>query len=129
MWKGELRSHFANFAPVNPTAMQEPLVRRIILPPPPTPDQQQSLAQATRDSLHTGITIHSSGTPERWHPSFVDDTGVAHIRPHFLTAAAASVHAAYVMFGHPDPDEDPNRPPCINPTTSIYRATHGELRF
>jgi hypothetical protein len=61
-----------------------------------------------------GIRHLATGVPERRLPTFVDDTAVAHIREHFLAAAAASVHSAYVIFGHPS--EDPLRPPCINPS-------------
>lgn len=113
MWKGELRSHYANFMEVPAEAFQEPLITRLRLPPPPSADEISRFQHAVPDSKNPGIRFSARGVPERRHPSFVDDTGVAHVRSHFLTAVAASVHAAYVMFGHPL--DDPMRPPCINP--------------
>jgi hypothetical protein len=113
MWKGEMRSHLANFVLLPESAYQESLVTRIVLPPQPTADDIALFSQALPDALNPGIAFRPDGSPERRHPSFVDDTGVAHIRRHFLTAAAASVFSAYVVFGRPE--EDPARPPCINP--------------
>jgi hypothetical protein len=113
MWKGELRSHFANVATIPKSTFAESLISRIALPPPPTSEEAATFGQAHADTLNPGIVIKADGTPERRQPSFVDDTGVAHVRSQFITAAAASVYAAYTMFGHPS--EDPTRPPCINP--------------
>jgi hypothetical protein len=126
MWQGEMRSHFANRGDIPPTAFTEPLIQRITLPPPPTSSEVAAFSQASPDTLNPGIAITTNGTPERRQPSFVDDTGVAHIRSHFITAAAASVHAAYTMFGHPT--EDPNRPPCINPSKWHDKVYH-HLQF
>jgi hypothetical protein len=72
--------------------------------------------------INPGIRALPNGQPERRLPAFVDDTGIAHIRAHLLDAAAASVQAAYVVFGHPD--EDPNRPPCINPSKWVDSVSH-----
>jgi hypothetical protein len=114
MRPGELRAHFGNFVRLTQAAINTPLIERLRLPPPPTPEEVATFVQATPDSINTGVAIRADGNPERRLSSFVDDTGTAHARDHFLAAAAASVHSAYVMFGHPD--DDPNRPPCINPT-------------
>ncbi|MGL4349225.1 MAG: hypothetical protein ACRCT2_01365, partial [Plesiomonas shigelloides] len=126
MWKGEMRSHFSNFADVPQEAMETELIERLVLPPPPTADEVKSFARATSDSLNPGITFRESGEPERRQPSFVDDTGVAHVRDHFVKAAASSVYAAYVVFGQPD--EDPTRPPCINPSKWSDEVFH-HLQF
>ena len=112
MLRGELRAHYANFMSVPPSAMEYPLIQRLILPPAPTKEEAALFEQAVQDAANPGIAKDSNGNPERRQPPFVDDTGVAQIRDHFLTAAGASVHAAYVMFGQPE--EDPNRPACIN---------------
>jgi len=122
MWKGELRAHFANFTRIGQAQLNETLIQRLQLPPPPSPHEIATFAQATKDSLNPGINLLADGTPERRMPSFVDDTGVAHVRGHFLQAAAASVHAAYVMFGHPS--EDSLRPPCINPSKWRDEVSH-----
>jgi hypothetical protein len=115
MRKGELRAHFGNYTRLTPAAFDTPLIERLQLPPPPTPEEVATFAQAIPDSINTGVSLRPDGSPERRLSSFVDDTGTAHARrDHFLAAAAASVHSAYVMFGHPE--EDPDRPPCINPT-------------
>jgi hypothetical protein len=126
MWKGEMRSHFANFSTLPERARKEPLIQRLTLPTPLTDEEINAISPAVADSLNPGITMRHDGLPERRHPSFVDDTGVAHIRSQFITAAAASVHAAYTMFGHPD--EDPSRPPCINPTKWNETICH-QLQF
>lgn len=126
MWKGELRAHFANFAEIPDTAMQEDLITRLKLPALPTADEIAAFGQATADSLNPGISHDALGRPERRMPSFVDDTGVAHIRPWFLPTAGASVHSAYVVFGHPK--EDPDRPPCINPMKWLEIICH-RLQF
>lgn len=113
MWKGEIRSHLANFTRLTANAFSDTLITRLVLPPPPTAEESAQFQQATADSINRGINIHPDGTPERRHPSFVDDTAVAHSRDNFIAAAAASVFSAYVVFGRPE--EDPFRPPCINP--------------
>jgi hypothetical protein len=126
MWKGEMRAHLSNHMALVPSSTDIPLVARLRLPPPPTDSEKNSFCLATADSLHQGIIFRPNGSPERRHPSFVDDTGVAHIRQHFMTAASASVHSAYVMFGHPE--EDANRPPCINPDKWKENVNH-QLQF
>jgi hypothetical protein len=113
MRKGELRSHYANHMTIPPEVFNEPLIQRIILPPVPSPEEAASFSQATADEINPGITVAADGTPERRGPVFVDDTGNAHIRAWIIATIAASLHAAYVMFGHPS--GDPDRPPCINP--------------
>lgn len=113
MWPGESRAHLAQHMPLRDDIPPPDLVHRLRLCPELTPDQTLSLAPATRDALNPGITIHPDGTPERRQPTFVDDSGVAHVRRFFLNSATASVSAAYVIFGNPD--DDPLRPPCINP--------------
>lgn len=122
MRKGETRSHFANHVILPDSAFETPLITRLQLPPPPTPAEASVFAQASADTLNPGIRLSPTGIPERRQPSFVDDTGTAHVRHHFLAAAAASVHAAYVMFGLPS--EDPTRPPCINPTKWSDEVCH-----
>jgi hypothetical protein len=112
--KGELRSHYAHhLPPVASDAAPLPLVARVTLPPIQTAVEAACLSQATPDTLNPGILSDINGLPERRHPIFVDDTLVAHIRQYFLDAVHASVHSAYTLFGHPD--DDPTRPPCINP--------------
>jgi hypothetical protein len=122
MWKGEMRAHLGHHLPVLPATLTDPLIQRLQLSPPLTNEESTTLAQATQDSLNPGILVHSNGTPERHLPAFVDNTGIAHIRQHLIEAAAASVQSAYVIFGHPD--EDPLRPPCINPLKWSKSATH-----
>ena len=122
MWYGELRSHFANVMKVPPHALDEALIQRIQLPDPPPPEIISALAQATPDKLNTGIALLPDGTLERRQPVFVDDVAIAHIRKYFLESSAASVYAAYVLFGHPD--DDPTRPPCINPHKWKEVVTH-----
>jgi hypothetical protein len=115
MLKGETRAHFAQHMPT--PAAQIPhldLVQRLILPPTPTPAEVALFAQATPDDFNPGIRDAHSDHPERRLPPFVDDTGPAHVRHHFLATVAASIYAAYLMFGHPL--DDPDRPPCINPS-------------
>jgi hypothetical protein len=91
MWKGKLRAHFSNFATLPDSAHQEPLIRRLILPPPLTREEITAISPAVADPLNPGISIRQDGTPERRHPSFVDDTGVAHIRSHFITSTRCLV--------------------------------------
>jgi hypothetical protein len=122
MCKGEMRAHLGHL-PVLPAALTDPLIQRLQLSPPLTDEESTTLAQATQDSLNPGILVRSNGTPERRLPAFVDDTGIAHIRPHIIKAAEASVQSAYVIFGHPD--KDPLRPPCINPLKWSESATVG----
>ena len=113
MLLGEMRAHLAQHMLLPTPLPQLPLVQHLILPPPPTPHEVAAFGQAVRDSLNQGILFATSDFPERRMPPYVDDTGNAHVRRHFITAVTASLLAAYIMFGFPD--EDPNRPPCINP--------------
>jgi hypothetical protein len=122
MWKGEMRSHLGHHLRLDPAALQEPLIQRIHLPAALSSAESANLAPAAADALNRGITRMANGELERRLPSFVDDTAVAHIREHFLSAAAASVQSAYVIFGHPS--EDPTRPPCINPAKWDAEVSH-----
>lgn len=122
MRKGELRAHYANFMDIPPSAFEEDLIKRIKLPPLPTPEEVAGFAQALADDENPGINIRPNGDPERRGPVYVDDTGNAHIRAFFLAMIAASIHAAYVMFGHPL--DDPDRPPCINPSKWCDEVFH-----
>ncbi|MCE2996495.1 MAG: hypothetical protein LW863_12930, partial [Flammeovirgaceae bacterium] len=120
MLLGEARGHLAHHLPLQPSAFSTPLLTRLTIPPPPPSDT--TFNQATADTLNPGILIHPDGTPEYRMPAFVDDTGVAHARQFFPTAVAASVNAAYATFGAPE--DDPNRPPCINPLKWNNHPTH-----
>jgi hypothetical protein len=113
MWKGKMRAHLGHHLTLPPEAFECPLIQRLKITPLLTATEASNLAPATIDTINPGILIRPDGNPERRLPAFVDDTGIAHIRSHIIAAAAASVHAAYVIFGQPD--EDPHRPPCINP--------------
>lgn len=126
MWKGEMRAHLGHHMALSPAAFDEPLIQRLQLPVEITDEEATLLlAPAASDALNKGIRRRPNGDFERRLPAFVDDTAVAHIREHFLAAAAASVHSAFVVFGHPD--EDPLRPPCINPTKWTSDVSHSLL--
>jgi hypothetical protein len=125
MWNGEIRSHLTNHAILLPSAYKTPLMQRLWLPAPPTPTKIATFSPAIADAINPGILIHPSGEPERCQPPFVDDAPNAHARQNFITSVAASVYSAYVVFGHPD--EDPFRPPCINPakwTDEVFHRMH-----
>jgi hypothetical protein len=122
MLRGELRSHFANFMNIPPEAFDLDLVRRLILPEPPTVSDVESFAAAHADELNPGIKVAPDGEPERRQPVFVDDAGNAHIHKWFLDLVAASVYSAYVLYGRPE--EDPHRPPCINPDKWTEHVSH-----
>lgn len=120
MLMGETRGHLAHFSKLPPEALETPLIKRLKIPP--DPDDTVTFSQATPDSMHQGISFHHDGTPEYRLPAYVDDTGIAHAKSHFTNAVAASVHAAYTLFGHPD--DDPSRPPCINPSKWSENPSH-----
>jgi hypothetical protein len=120
--KGELRSHYAHhLPPVDPAAPPLSLVARVELPPVLPATDAGTLSPAMPDAINKGTSCDLHGIPERRHPIFVDDTLVAHIRRYFLDAVHASVHSAYTVFGHPD--DDPTRPPCINPLKWTDKAS------
>jgi len=120
MLLGEARSHLAHHVAPAPSTLASNLIQRLVIPP--LPPANSSFSQATKDNLNPGISFYPNGTPEFRMPSFVDDTGVAHARQFFPTAVAASVHAAYTIFGNPN--DDPTRPPCINPAKWSDHPTH-----
>jgi hypothetical protein len=122
MWYGELRSHFANVMQVPDSALQEPLIQRLKLPDPPTEDEVRTFAKATPDAINQGIQLRPDGSVERRQPPYVDDVAIGHILRFFMESSAASVYAAYVIFGHPE--EDPCRPPSINPHKWKEVVTH-----
>ena len=126
MLRGELRSHFTNFMDVPSEAFDLDLIQRLQIPPKPEKEVSDGFAPAVADAINPGITTDNHGNPERRQPVFVDDSGTAHIWNEFLKAVAASVYAAYVMFGRPE--EDPNRPPCINPDKWEEFVTH-QMQF
>ena len=109
MRKAEARAHFANHMEVPAQALQYKLVTSIKLPPTPSVEELASFAPAVPDAANPGVDA-----TERRQPPYVDDTPIAHRSPQFLEAVAASLHAAYTIFG--SPEDDPDRPPCINPS-------------
>ena len=113
MEKGEMRSHFSQNHPDPASLPLMELTKTLQLPPDPTTEEALQFQQAVSDSQHQGIRDPYGPHPERREPVFVDDSGIAHIKPHFPTAVNCSVVSAYVVFGFPL--ADPNRPPCINP--------------
>ena len=59
--------------------------------------------QATADSINNGVFSPSSSTsintPQHL---YVDDTLIADVRRHILTAMSASIEALFLLFGSPD---------------------------
>ena len=102
MLQGEMRAHLAQHMHINPDEDPPDLIQRLQMPDEPTAAERLAFAQATRDDLHHGVTQIPPGVPERRQPTYVDDSGIAHIRRFFLQAATASVRAAYIMFGQPE---------------------------
>ena len=126
MLRGELRSHYTNFMLVPSEAFDIDLIQRLQLPNPPDDMEIELFAKAVADDINHGITFDKDGNPERRQPVFVDDSPTAHILNEFLKSAAASVYAAYVLFG--TPEDDPNRPPCINPRKWTDEVNH-QMQF
>ena len=85
---GELRSHYATHmtgildAPLTNLASQITLATLI------TPLEQDNLAQAYPDAINPGILHPHDHDAECQLPSFVDDSGNAHIHKHFKTAVS-----------------------------------------
>lgn len=119
---GELRSHYDTHMTGILNAPLTDLANQVTLAPPLTPLLATNLEQAYADEINPGILRPHDHDVERQLPSFVDDSGNAHIHKHFRLAVNASVIAAYTIFGHPH--EDPTRPPCINPSKWTPHATH-----
>ena len=120
MEAGETRSHLAGSWPDATSLPLQDLAEQVVLPPSPTPAEAAAFAQAVADSQHQGIANPHSSNPERRLPSFVDDSCTAHVAWYFRTAINVVVWAARVVFGFPQ--EDPTRPPCINPFKWIKDA-------
>ena len=113
MLSGELRAHYAMHLPLADDQPLTALATRVKLLPPPTAREVRDFAQATPDTTHSGIAGAGTSNPERRLNSFVDDSSNAHVWHHILPTINASVMAAYVVFGAPE--ENPRRPPSINP--------------
>lgn len=114
MLLGEVRSHIANAFPNVSALDMTALAKSIHLSPEPPPEEVAKFVPAVPDSQHQGILNPDAPEPQRRMPVFVDDTGVAHIRRYFRTVANSSVAACYATFGAPE--DDPLRPPAINPS-------------
>ena len=122
MVHGELRSHFAQHMPDAHLAPLTDLAARVDIGEDPPWEERQFFAQATADAINTGLANPEGPNPDRRQSSFVDDSGNAHVRRFFRPVINASVRAAYMIFGWPQ--DDPNRPPCINPLKWLAIATH-----
>lgn len=122
MEKGEMRSHVAANHPHPELLPDTELASEIVLPPEPTPDERAGFEQAVADSKFRGILRAHTDNPERRQPAFVDDSGNAHIRQHIRRCMNCSVASAYILFGFPN--EDPTRPPCINPDKWTRHISH-----
>ena len=122
MQKGEMRSHFVQHFPNPDDLPHTDLAAQIVLPDDPSPDERAAFAQAVPDSRHHGIKRAQSDNPERRQPVFVDDSANAHIKRFIRMVINCSVAAAYILFGFPD--DDPNRPPCINPKKWEKHVSH-----
>ena len=121
MVNGEIRSHYTQHMPDAPNAPMTDLALRVDIGEDPPWEVRQQFAQATPGALNVGLLNSAGPNPDRRQSSFVDDAGNAHIREHFRMVVNCSVLAAYLVFG--SPQEDPNRPPCINPDKWISVAT------
>lgn len=119
---GEARAHLAHGFPNATSQSLQDLAVQVKLPPPLTPLQRRCLTTAKADCYNKGIRHASSQHPERRLPSFVDDSCTAHTQAHFRTCINMSVLAARWIFGFPQ--DDPNRPPCINPDKWVTDASH-----
>ena len=122
MVHGELRSHFAQHMPDAHLAPLTDLAARVDIGEDPPEEERLNFSQATADALNVGLENSEGPAPDRRQSSFVDDSGNAHVRRFFRTVINVSILAAYLIFG--SPQDDPNRPPCINPTKWIALATH-----
>jgi hypothetical protein len=122
MKKGEIRSHFTHSHP-DPTSLPlTDLARALILPPPPTRAETAEFDQAVADTIHKGLSNPKTDPPERRQVAYVDDLATAHIPRFIRSLVNTSVIGAYIIFGFPE--EDPNRPPPINPQKWNDKLSH-----
>ena len=77
------------------------LLSQIDFEPPAPPNT--TFVGAAADSNYHGVLNENGKSCNTPHNPFVDDTLMADIRRHILTAIAASVEALFIMFGRDSP--------------------------
>ena len=117
MIPAEIRAHVAAvFKVFDQLATKLSQTVRLVQAPPPE-ELRTLIPPAKPDAIHQPLSLAGGDRP----PSFVDDTGLAGIKPVIIDIINRSILSAYLMFGFPD---ESDAPPVINETKFATIVSH-----